>query len=169
APRTIWAGASTAYWKAAGARQVDAPILMVAAGVTRGVQIGGSVPIYHFRDQSGLADSGVGTVSMYGKVRLIDPAVSRRAGLAIAPLVEVTPGASTGRVGWALPVNVEARAERFRVYGSAGYFSRGSIFGSAAIEVPAGRRASVTGNFGQSHASGTHQTSVGLGLSFAPA
>jgi hypothetical protein len=61
------------------------------------------------------------------------------------------------------------RADRFRVYGSGGYFSRGSIFGSVAVEIPTGNRTAVTWNLGQSHASGSHQTSVGMTLSFFPA
>jgi len=165
AAHTLWVGASTAYWKADAARQVDAPILMGAWGVTQRVQVGGSLPIYHFRDQAGTAASGVGTVSVYGKAVLIDAGGAGRIGVAVTPLIETAPGADSA-FGWALPVNVEMRANRFRVYGSGGYFSRGSVFGSAALEIPAGRRMAVTGNFGQSHASASHQTSLGVTLSF---
>jgi hypothetical protein len=77
----------------------------------------------------------------------------------------VAPG-SDQRFGWALPVNVEVRPGRMRVYGSAGYFSRGAVFGAGAIEVPINPRATVTGSFGQSHSGGFHQTTVGGGLSF---
>ena len=164
---SIWMGASTAYWKADTAHQVDVPVLMGAAGLTRRVQVGASLPIYHFQDQSGLSASGVGTVSVYGKLMLMDAGAGRRLGLAVAPLIELAPGAD-GAFGWALPVNVETRADRFRVYGSAGYFSRGSIFGTAAVEVPTSSRTAVTGTFGQSHAGGATQTSLGVSLSFAP-
>jgi len=138
---------------------------MGAWGVAPRLQVGGSLPIYHFRDQAGTSASGVGTVSVYGKAVLVDPAGAGRIGVALTPLIETSPGADSP-FGWALPVNVEMRADRFRVYCSGGYFSRGSVFGSAALEVPAGRSMAVTGNFGQSHASGSHQTSLGVTLSF---
>jgi hypothetical protein len=49
------------------------------------------------------------------------------------------------------------------MYGSGGYFSRGSVFGSFATEAPIGERLSVTGTFGQSFANaGSHQTSIGV-------
>jgi hypothetical protein len=85
----------------------------------------------------------------------------------VAPLVEIS-SSSPDRIGWALPLNVEVRRERVRMYGSGGYFSRGSVFGSFAAEVPAGELVSITGTFGQSFANaGSHQTSIGasLGLS----
>ena len=163
-PGTIWAGASTSYWKAATARQVDAPVVMGAVGVAPRIQVGGSLPIYHFRDQAGLSASGVGTISAYGKVMLIDPSVKRGIGLALVPLIELAPG-SDQRFGWALPVNVELRTARMRLYGSAGYFSRGSIFGTVAVEMPVSQRTAVTASFGQSHAGGFHQTSISASLS----
>ena len=161
---SIWMGASTAYWKADTAHQVDAPVFMGAAGLTRRAQVGASLPVYHFNDQAGFSASGVGTVTVYGKVMLLDSSTTRAVGLAVAPLIEVAPGAERA-FGWALPVNVEARADRFRVFGSAGYFSRGSIFGTAAVEVPTSRRTSLTGTFGESHAGDSNQTSVGVSLS----
>jgi hypothetical protein len=168
APGAVWMGASTSYWKADSARQVDAPVIMGALGVVPRIQLGGSIPVYHFRDDTGAAGSGVGTMSMYGKVMLIDPAVKGRVGVALAPLVEMAPGADQG-FGWALPVNVEARADRFRMYGSAGYFSRGSVFGTVAVEVPAGQRSAVTASLGESRSRGSQQTTAGLTFSFFPA
>jgi len=168
APGTYWMGASTAYWRSDAAHQVDAPVLMGAAGVTTRTQVGASLPIYHFQDQTGFSAGGVGTVSVYGKVMLLDPAAGHRVGLAVAPLIEAAPGAARP-FGWALPVNLEARAARFRAYGSAGYFSRGSIFGALAVEVPTSPRTAVTGSFGESHAAGATQTSMGVSLSFSAA
>ncbi len=55
-----------------------------------------------------------------------------------------------------------------RLYGSTGYFSRGSIFGTVAAEAPVGQRAAITATFGQSHSSGFQQTSLGAGLSVYP-
>jgi len=163
---SAWLGASSSYWKADAARQVDAPVIMGALGVAPRTQLGISVPVYHFRDDSGLTANGVGTIFMYGKAVLLDPATQRRFGVAIAPLLEISE-TSGDRWGWALPVNLEVRSDRMRLYGSTGYFSRGSVFGSAALEIAAGPRAAVTGSFGQSHSGNSNQTSLGVSLSYS--
>jgi hypothetical protein len=161
----VWVGLSTGYWKAEALRQIDAPVISAVVGLNRRLQIGGSVPIYHFRDATGLSESGIGNIAIYGKALFIDPATQANGiGVAVAPLVEIS-SSSPDRIGWALPLNVEVRRERVRMYGSGGYFSRGSIFGSFAAEVPAGERVSITGTFGQSFANaGSHQTSLGVSL-----
>jgi hypothetical protein len=128
------------------------------------MQAGASLPIYHFRDGTGLSETGVGNISLYGKWVMVDAAKTRHGvGLAVAPLVEMTPGAGDS-FGWALPVNIEMRMSQMRVYGSAGYFSRGSMFATIAAQISAGSRVALSGNFGQSYASaGTHQTTIGVG------
>jgi hypothetical protein len=164
-PGGAWIGLSTGYWKAEALRQIDAPVMSAVVGLNRRLQIGGSVPIYHFRDGTGLSESGIGNIAIYGKALIIDPATQANGmGVAVAPLVEIS-SSSPDRIGWALPLNVEVRRERVRMYGSGGYFSRGSVFGSFAAEVPAGERVSITGTFGQSFANaGSHQTSLGVSL-----
>ena len=83
----------------------------------------------------------------------------------MTPLLELSPG-SEAPVGWALPVNLETRRGDVRVYGSAGYFSRGSVFGTIAADIPISSRVFINGTFGQSYArAGTHQTSLGIGAS----
>jgi hypothetical protein len=160
-----WIGLSTGYWKAEALRQIDAPVMSAVVGLNRRLQIGGSVPIYHFRDGTGLSESGIGNIAIYGKALIVDPATQANGiGLAVAPLMEIS-SSSPDRIGWALPLNVEVRRERVRMYGSGGYFSRGSVFGSFAAEIPAGERVSITGTFGQSFANaGSHQTSLGVSL-----
>lgn len=164
-PGGAWIGLSTGYWKAEALRQIDAPVMSAVVGLNRRLQIGGSVPIYHFRDGTGLSESGIGNIAIYGKALIIDPTSQANGiGVAVAPLVEISSSAPD-RIGWALPLNVEVRRERIRMYGSGGYFSRGSVFGSFAAEVPAGERVSITGTFGQSFANaGSHQTSLGVSL-----
>ena len=160
-----WIGLSSGYWKADALRQIDAPVISAIAGLHRRVQVGASVPIYHFSDDTGLSETGVGNAAIYGKAQIIDPAASTIGfGLAVAPLLEISSSAQD-RFGWALPLNVELRREGMRFYGSGGYFSRGSVFGSVAAEVMAGSRTSITGTFGQSYASaGSHQSSIGVSL-----
>lgn len=107
-------------------------------------------------------------MSAYGKFVLFDPATTEKGiGVAITPLVELSPGAAQ-QMGWALPVNIEGRRGNARFYGSAGYFSRGSTFATIGIDLPISSRASLSGTFGQSYASaGTHQTSLGVGASLS--
>lgn len=158
-----WIGLSTGYWRADSLRQFDAPVISGVVGLNRRLQVGGSLPIYHFYDDTGVSESGIGNIAIYGKALIIDAAENPRGiGIAVAPLVEISSNAQQ-RIGWALPLNVEVRRDRLRIYGSGGYFSRGSVFGSVAAEVPAGKRLAITGTFGQSYASaGSHQTSIGV-------
>ena len=163
-PGDVWVGLSTGYWTGDGSRQIDAPVASVAVGLSSRLQAGASFSFYHFRDADGLSESGPGSMSLYGKYVFIDPSTSSNSlGVAITPLVEFSPG-STDQMGWALPINVETRHGNARIYGSAGYFSRGSTFATAGVDVPLGSRASLFGSFGQSYArAGTHQTSFGFG------
>jgi len=166
-PGDIWIGLATGYWRGENNRQIDAPVASAAVGISRRFQAGGSLSFYHFRDAEGISENGFGNFSMYGKVQLLDPYRSPSAiGLAVTPLVEYSPG-SEDEFGWALPVNVEGHRGDLRIYGSAGYFSRGSIFATVAADVPVSSRISISGNFGQSYAraGGTHQTSIGIGAS----
>jgi hypothetical protein len=165
-PGDVWIGLASGYWTGESNRQIDAPVASAAIGITRRFQAGGSVSFYHFRDAQGLAENGFGNVSLYGKFQIADPYRAPDAiGVAVTPLVELSPG-SDETIGWALPVNVEAHRGNLRVYGSGGYFSRGSVFGTVAADVPVTSRLSLTGNFGQSYArEGTHQTSIGMGAS----
>jgi hypothetical protein len=166
APGDIWVGLATGYWRGNSNRQIDAPVVSAAVGLTSRVQAGGSASFYHFRDADGLSENGFGTFSVYGKFLITDPArASDVIGVAITPLVELSRGSETP-VGWALPVNVEFRRGNARVYGSSGYFSRGSVFGTVAADIPVTPIIYINGTFGQSYArSGTHQTSLGLGAS----
>lgn len=166
-PRDVWIGLASGYWRGASNRQIDAPVVSAAIGIAPRVQAGGSASFYHFRDAEGLSENGLGTFSLYGKFLLADPLRAPNAlGIAVTPLVELSPGSGTP-VGWALPVNLETRRGDARVYGSAGYFSRGSVFGSVAADFPVTSRIFINGTFGQSYArAGTHQTSIGVGASF---
>lgn len=168
APGDVWVGLSTGYWRGQGNRQIDVPVASAAVGINNRVQAGGSFSFYHFRDAEGFSETGPGSMSVYGKFLILDPSTTATAiGLAITPLVELSPAADD-RVGWALPVNLEARRGNTRFYGSAGYFSRGSTFATVGVDVPVGSRVAITGSFGQSYASaGTHQTSFGVGSFFS--
>jgi hypothetical protein len=166
APGEVWVGLATGYWRGASNRQVDAPVVSAAAGISPRVQAGGSASFYHFRDAEGISENGFGSFSLYGKFLIADPARAPNAiGVAVTPLLELSPG-SESPVGWALPVNIEAQRGKARMYGSAGYFSRGSLFGTIGVDVPLTSGVFLNGTFGQSYArTGTHQTSIGIGAS----
>ena len=113
-----------------------------------------------------VAENGFGSFSLYGKFLIADPLRAPNAiGVAVTPLLELSPG-SDAPVGWALPVNLETRRGALRMYGSAGYFSRGSVFGTIGADIPVTSLVAISGTFGLSYASaGTHQTSFGVGAS----
>jgi len=163
-PGDVWVSMSTGYWTADANRQIDAPVVSAAVGITSRIQAGGTASFYHFRDAEGFSETGVGSMSAYGKFLLVDAATNPKGlGFAVTPLVEISPG-SKDEVGWALPVNVEKRRGNLRIYGSTGYFSRGSIFATVGADMPLGSRLSISGNFGQSYArEGTHQSAFGIG------
>ena len=114
------------------------------------------------------------TAFAYVKFQIRDPALAdRRLGVAVTPVVEMSsksidgsPGVSVG-----VPVNLEIRHGPLRAYGSAGFFSRGAIFGGGAVEVRASPRIILTGTVGHTFSTsqdiepGIHRTDLGLGAS----
>ena len=165
-PGDVWVGLATGYWRGDSNRQIDAPVVSAAVGITPRIQAGGSASFYHFRDADGISENGFGSFSLYGKFLIADPLRAPNAvGVAVTPLVELSPG-SDAPVGWALPVNLETRRGDLRLYGSAGYFSRGSVFGTVGADIPVASAVVINGTFGLSYANaGTHQTSFGIGAS----
>jgi hypothetical protein len=119
----------------ADASQIDLPMLGVAFGVTDRLQLNASVPFYRV-DYQGTTWRGIDDVYVGAKYTLIDPSLTiSEFGLAIAPVMEVlSAGAADGRVHFAIPLTLELRRAPFRVYGSGGYFTRGSVFAGAAVE-----------------------------------
>ena len=66
----------------------------------------------------------------------------------MTPAVEILSAAPvTGdRLSFALPVSMEVQRTGWRMYASTGYFSRGSLFASGAIEKALSERVWVTGS-----------------------
>jgi hypothetical protein len=137
-------------------------------GLTRRVQIGASLPYFRANEPGGPLAHGVGDVYLNSKIQLREPSsAAHPTGFAIAPVVELLsyppePGAS--RVSWALPFNVELQREGWRVYGSTGYFSRGSVFAGGAMELALSDRAWLTGTLSQSHVVNDKDALDALGL-----
>ena len=138
-PRSGWLAVSVGRYHSTGGHQVDFPVIDTAVGWTDRVQLGLTVPYSHVSALDGTHASGRGDVYLAAKILLLDRLSTNGTALAITPLVEVLSDPDPlkgGRHFWGLPVSGEVRASSFRVYGAGGYFSRGVVFGSGAVEVP---------------------------------
>ena len=140
------------HWRMLGSTQTNLPMLGVGIGVTDRMQVGASVPFYRASYEGGSA-SGMDDVYLSGKYTLVDPTLTlSEFGLAISPTMEVlSAGSPDGRVHFAVPVSMELRRLPFRVYGSAGLFTRGSFFSGAAVEWSAPGGTVLSGAFTQSY------------------
>jgi hypothetical protein len=156
------------YWRTPSYREVDVPVIDGGVALAPRVQFNFSVPYYHASDPDGSVVRGLGDLYLSTKIQLKDPAASdARVGFALTPLIEIltyAPRPESSRVSWAIPANVEFRGDRFRIYGSGGYFSRGALFASGAVEVAMNNRASITGSISRSHSIRRDDYSAALGL-----
>ena len=157
------------YWKTSSFQEFDVPSVDGALGVARRLQIGVSMPYFRANEPGGPLAHGVGDMYLSSKLQLRDPAAGaqHRIGVAVTPIVEVlsfAPAPSVSRVSWALPVSIELQRKKWRAYGATGYFSRGSIFASGAIELALSDRAWLTGTLSKSHAVHDNGLSEALGL-----
>jgi hypothetical protein len=166
------------HWRMLGSTQTNLPMLGAGVGVTDRMQVGASVPFYRASYEGGSA-SGMDDVYLSAKYTLVDPTLTlSEFGLAISPTMEVlSAGSPDGRVHFAVPVSVELRRQPFRVYGSAGLFTRGSFFSGAALEWGAPGGMALTGSLTQSYSLkddaaldsmgiGRQRTDVSFGLAY---
>jgi hypothetical protein len=146
-PGGAWASISFGHYRTLGGSQTDFPVADGTVGVSPRIQVGGSVPYYRMTFTDGTNARGMGDVTLNAKFALVDPAkAGHKIGIAASSIIEVLEQAPPGgsRVGWGVPVNVEFRADGYRVYGSAGFFSRGAVFSSGALEAPLTERLTLT-------------------------
>ena len=146
---------SMAWFRSPAYHEFDAPIGDGAIGLNSKVQFGFSVPYYHVSAPGGPIIRGIGDLYLTSKVQLREPNVQHGGfGVAVVPIVTVLSGEADierRRVSWAAPVALELQRNRWRVFGTAGYFSQGSVFASGAVEVTASQRLTITGTLTQSH------------------
>jgi hypothetical protein len=156
------------YWRTPSYREVDVPVIDGGVGIAPRVQFNFNVPYYHAGDSDGTVVRGIGDMYVSTKIQLKDPSASDlRIGFALTPLLEIltyAPRPDASRVSWAIPASVELRRERWRTFGSAGYFSRGALFASGALEVALTTRTAVTGTVSRSHSIRRDELSAALGL-----
>ena len=166
APHSGWAGFSIGYWKSPLGRQIDVPSADIGYGLSPRVQVGFSMPYYRARYDAATA-SGLGDVYLNAKVNVVDATRnSHRFGVAVVPVVEILSGLpeGTGRWKWGLPVSAEIQQGPLRLYGAAGYFSRGAVFGSGAVEWTSPRGYTVTGTLTRGYSLAADPLSDALGL-----
>jgi hypothetical protein len=149
-----WVSLSFGYYKTDLFREIDAPMADAGLGLSRRVQMGFSLPVYNVTPVGGVRAHGLGDLYLHSKIQLRDPVTAANGvGFAVLPIIEALsePAAGQRRLNWALPVSLEIRRQEWRAYGSAGYFSRGSLFASMALERSISPRLSLTGTFSDSY------------------
>ena len=155
-----------AYWRGPEFREFDLPMVESGVAIHQRVQVGMSFPYYYAGQPGGPVAKGLGNVYMTTKVQLRDPS-SHPVGWAVTPMLEVLDSAPlTGgsRVNWALPANVEFRREGWRAFGSGGYFSRGALFASGAVEAALSDRAWLMASLSQSYSTKADALTAALAL-----
>jgi hypothetical protein len=165
-----WATFGIGYSRSIFGRQWDAPSVDAGLGVSPRVQLAVSAPFTKATYTDGTVNRGVGDVYVAAKLGLLDPTAEGRSfGIALVPVVEVLSSGSvaegSSRVNWALPIAVEKRFTSFRAYGTAGYFSRGSVFASGALEVPVNAKITATATVSHSRSLDEDPLSDALELS----
>ena len=153
------------HWRMPGAHQTNLPVLGGGLAASDRWQINTTVPFYRL-DLDGTTARGVDNVYFGTKYNLIDPMTSlHEVGLAVGAVVEVLNAtASAGRTHVVIPVSAEIRRSQFRVYGSAGYFSRGAVFAGSAVDWWVSPRLTLTGAMTQSFATQSATTLAAYGV-----
>ncbi len=155
-----------AYWRGPESREFDLPMVEGGVAIHPRVQVGMSFPYYFAGQPGGPIAKGLGNMYLTTKVQLRDPS-SHPVGFAITPMLEVldaAPFAGASRVNWALPANVEFRREGWRAFGSGGYFSRGALFASGAVEAALSDRSWVMASLSQSYSTKADELTTALAL-----
>ena len=157
---------SFAYWRTPSYREFDFPVADGSIGLARRVQFGISVPYHHAGEAGGPVARGLGDLYFSTKIQLKEPS-SGKLGFAVTPLVEIlsfAPSPDSSRVSWAVPVNIEFQGEGWRTFASTGYFSRGAVFASGALEIAVSDRVWFTGSISQSHSLERDDLGTALGI-----
>lgn len=169
APGESWVTLSLSKWVMPVASGTDAPVMDFSIGLSSRVQTSVTVPYFRISDGAGQTVRGLGDLYVATKVVVRD-AGEHTYGVSIGPTLDILSASSAAgsdlpRVNWILPVNVERRFSVGRVYGSAGYFSRGVVFASGAFERRVHDRLAVSAAVTQSFATKFDTLNQELGLS----
>jgi hypothetical protein len=164
APGETWMWVSTSYWRSPSLREIDAPAIGVNVGVAPRTQVGVSLPYYHLTDQFGFTSHGLGASYATLKLGLVQ---DHRVNVSVSPTLEILSWSSpqVGRINAVLPINIQTFIGNARVYGSTGYFSRGSVFGSGAAEWSPANSLTLTTTLAHSYSVVSDPASDRLGIS----
>jgi hypothetical protein len=165
APGEAWLSLSSAYWRSSSLREIDAPSIGASVGLAPRVQASVSLPYYHVTDGSGFTSHGFGASYITSKVAFAQDAPIRAA---VSPTIEIlnwsSPETGIHRVNVILPVSVQADGEQATAYATTGYVSRGSVFGSGAVEWWANSRLTLIASASHSYSVADDPASDALGL-----
>lgn len=151
-PGTMAVSVSALRWQGADVSEVDVPVVGLSAGLTPRLQLGASIPRVVGNDVTGVV-GGLGTTFVSAKIGVLTGGTSG-VKLAIAPTIEIlgegalqalAPGESRTQFG--LPASVEIDRGAVRVFGTAGFFSRGVWFAGGGVGAQATRRLTVSAAF----------------------
>lgn len=162
-----WLSVSLSRWATPVASGTEMPGLDLSVGITRRIHASVAVPYFRASDDTGTQMRGMGDMNIATKIQLRDPD-AHAIGLALGPTFEIaTSAGSEGsqRMTWLLPLNMEWRNERVRVYGSAGYFSRGVLSAAGAVERALTDRVVVTGALSHAYSIDRDALADEIGLS----
>ncbi|PYR93093.1 MAG: hypothetical protein DMF84_10855 [Acidobacteria bacterium] len=152
APGGGWMSVSFGYYRTDLFREFDVPVADAGVGLNKRAQFGFTVPVYNLNMAGAAPARGLGDLYLHSKIQLRD--ASHGFGYALVPIVEVASGVQAEgqrRVNWALPISMEVQRNEWRVYGATGYFSRGSLFASGALERAISSQLSITGTLSTSY------------------
>lgn len=165
APGGGWMSVSFGYYKTDVFREFDAPVADAGVGLNKRAHFGFSSPFYNLSVPGAATSRGLGDLFLHSKIQMRDP--STGFGYAFVPVIEVASGAQADgqkRVHFALPVSMEMQHRDWRVYGATGYFSRGSLFASGALERTLSPRLSATGTLSSSYSTKSDPVAFRAGL-----
>lgn len=144
---------SALRWSGSGLDEVNFPVVDFALGLAPRVQLSASVPrVIGAADPNG-AVGGLGTSYFSAKIAVLN-SEKYAVKLAVSPTLEVlspgvvewlAPGEHRVQVGF--PVSAEIDRGSLRLYGSAGYFTRGVWFTGAGAGVAVNDKVAVSAGF----------------------
>jgi hypothetical protein len=138
APGEMWVTLSGQRWASPAFDGVDLPVADVSVGVGSRVHAFATLPVTRYGYPGTPRVRELGDLYVGTKIGLRNADTSR-VGLSVSPALEIVGSDSMidnglPRVSLVVPVNLEVRHTGGRVYGSAGFFTRGAWFVGAALE-----------------------------------
>jgi hypothetical protein len=133
-----WLTLSGQRWASPSFDGVDLPVTDLSVGVAERVHVFATLPVTRYGYPGTPRVRELGDLYVGTKIGL-RTADTDRVGLSVSPALEIVGSSSMidnglPRVSLVVPVNVEMQHTGGRVYGSAGFFTRGAWFVGAALE-----------------------------------